>query len=382
MSEPGGTGGGPSTDDYALVARNVPLIAAPDLDVRPPRPRGPSPRIALVGAGGIAAAQLDAYRTAGFDVRVVASRNLAHAVERRDRFAPGAEATDDVAGTLRRADIVVVDLTPHPAERVALVEAALRAGKHVLSQKPFALDLSTGERLVALARSQRLRLAVNQNGRWAPHLAWMREAVRAGLIGDLVSCHVAIHWNHMWIKGTPFEEVHDLVLYDFGIHWFDFLVSLVGDGAGEVFATLAHATGQEGRPPLLAQALVRLPGGQASLVFDGATRHGPRDTTTLTGTTGSLRSEGPDLGRQQVTLTTAAGEARPALSGTWFNDGFAGAMGELLCAIEEDREPLNDAAGNMPALALVFAAVASSRSGRLVRPGDVTSLAQAQSGDA
>jgi predicted dehydrogenase len=218
---------------------------------------------------------------------------------------------------------------------------------------------------------------VNQNGRWAPHLAWMREAVRAGLVGDVIACHVAIHWNHMWIKGTPFEDVHDLVLYDFGIHWFDFLVSLVGDRAREVYATATRAAGQEGRPPLLAQALVSFDGGQASLVFDGATRHGALDTTYVAGTRGSLRSVGPDLGRQAVTLATEAGEARPALEGTWFNDGFAGTMGELLRAIEEGREPSNGAAGNLPALALTFAAVASSRLGRPVRPGSVGSLAEA-----
>jgi hypothetical protein len=40
--------------------------------------------------------------------------------------------------------------------------------------------------------------------------------------------------------------------------------------------------------PLLAQALVRLDGGQASLVFDGGAPHGPRDTTYVAGTAGSL----------------------------------------------------------------------------------------------
>jgi predicted dehydrogenase len=328
----------------------------------------------LVGAGGISAAHLDAYAKAGFDVRVIASRNLDRARERRDRFAPQAEATDDIAGTLRRPDIDVVDLTPHPAGRVALMQAALEAGKHVLSQKPFATDLATAERLVALARRQGVRLAVNQNGRWAPHLSWMREAVRAGLVGEVTGCHVAIRWNHMWIAGTPFEDVHDLVLYDFGIHWFDFTVSLLGDRIREVFATATRASGQNGRPPLLAQALVSFEGGQASLVFDGATRCGALDTTSVVGTRGSLRSEGPDLGRQVVTLSTDAGEARPELAGTWFNDGFAGTMGELLSAIEEGREPLNGAEGNIAALALTFAAVESSRTGRPVRPGAAPAL--------
>ena len=77
---------------------------------------------------------------------------------------------------------------------------------------------------------------------------------------------------------------------------------------------------------------------------------------------------GPDLGSQQVELWTKAGVARPALEGQWFNDGFAGTMGELLCAIEEGREPANGARANLDSLALCFAAVASAREGRPVAP--------------
>ena len=149
------------------------------------------PRIALVGAGGIAAAHLAAYRAAGFDVAVICNRTLARAEARRDEFFPAAEATDDIARTLARDDIAVVDLTPHPAERLPLIETALAAGKHVLSQKPFVLDLDAGARLCDLADAQGVVLAVNQNGRWAPHLAWMREAVRAGLIGAVQSCDIS-----------------------------------------------------------------------------------------------------------------------------------------------------------------------------------------------
>ena len=181
-----------------------------------------------------------------------------------------------------------------------------------------------------------MKLAVNQNGRWAPHLAYIREAVRAGLIGEVTGVHVEIRWNHSWIAGTPFEAVDDLILWDFGIHWFDFLASVIGDRARFVHATTARAAGQTPRPPLLAQALVAFDGGQASLVFDGATRYGARDSTTVIGTKGVAFSQGPDLGHQAVELYTEAGVARPHLSGSWFNDGFAGAMGELLCAIEEE----------------------------------------------
>lgn len=365
----------PDADTYALKSAAVAEVAAPALDYRPPMPRSYRPRIALIGAGGIAGAHLDAYRTAGFDVPVIASRTLARAVQRRDEFFPDAVATDDVAGVLSDPTIDVVDITPHPADRIPLIEAALEAGKHVLSQKPFVLDLDTGWRLVDLAERQGLKLAVNQNGRWAPHLAWMREAVRAGLIGEVISAHVSIHWDHGWIAGTPFEKIEDLILYDFGIHWFDFLRSVIGPRAETVFAAAARANGQTAGAPLLAQVLVQMEGGQTSLVFDGATPFGPRDTTFIAGTLGSLQSDGPDLGQQSVTLTTAEGIARPQLEGTWFNDGFRGAMGALLVAIEDGTEPANGAEENLDSLALAFAAIQSRRTGQPVRVGAATSLA-------
>ncbi len=241
-----------------------------------------------------------------------------------------------------------------------------------------ALDLDAGARLCDLADEKGVLLAVNQNGRWAPHLAWMREAVRRGLIGDVQSCNISIFWDHGWIAGTPFEAIDDLVLYDFAVHWFDFLASLIGAKATSVFATTARAAGQQVRPPMLAGAMVAFDGGQASLMFDGATRFGAEDRTAIVGSAGTLASRGPDLSTQQVTLATAAGISRPQLEGTWFEEGFAGTMGALLKAVEDGTQPLNDARRNLDALALVFAAIASARGGKPVVPGTVRSLAAAR----
>jgi predicted dehydrogenase len=358
------------TDTYALKSGALPKVDAPEIDYRPPAPKTCRPRIGMIGTGGISAAHLDAYRTAGWEVASLWNRTRSKAEARAAEFCPGARIEDDWRDMLADGEIDVIDVTLHPEHRVPVMEAAIRAGKHVLSQKPFVTDLDTGESLVRLADEHGVKLAVNQNGRWAPHKAWMRGAVQNGLIGEVISVHVAIHWNHGWTAGTPFDEIEDLVLYDFGVHWFDFVVSLTGDRAESVFAAAAPAREQSNRVPLLAQALIRLDGGQASLVFDGGTPHGPRDTTYVGGTEGSLVSEGPDLGMQAVTLTTGRGHARPRLEGTWFNDGFRGAMGELLCSIEEDREPSNGARENLRSLALAFAAVRSRITGREIAVGE------------
>ncbi len=364
----------PNADTYALKTPTLAEVAAPDLPSQPPMPRSYRPRIGVIGAGGIVSAHLDAYRTAGWEVAAICNRTLAKAEAAARDYAPDARMTDRYEDVLRDPAIDVVDITPHPADRIPIIEAALRAGKHVLSQKPFVLDLDDGHRMVRLARDNGVKLAVNQNGRWAPHLSWMRETVRAGVIGEVLSAHVSIHWDHSWIAGTPFERIEDLILYDFGIHWFDFLASIAGDRVESVFAMATPAQGQKAAAPLMAQVLVRMSGGQASLVFDGGAPHGPRDTTYVAGTKGSLQSDGPDLGTQRVTLTTAEGVARPQLHGTWFNDGFRGAMGALLVAIEDGAEPANGAAENLHSLALAFAAIHSRRTGLEVAIGDATRL--------
>ena len=225
-----------------------------------------------------------------------------------------------------------------------------------------------------MAEERGLRLAVNQNGRWSPHMVWMRGAVEAGLLGEVMSVHVAIHWDHRWIRGTPFESLRDVVLHDFGIHWFDFLASLLRRPARAVQALTARPPSAGIAPPMLASALLDFGDAQASLLLDAATPFGPQDSTYVTGSRGSLVSRGPNLGEQRVELWTEAGVARPALEGEWFNDGFAGTLGELLCAIEEGREPSNGAGANLDSLALCFAAIAASREGRPVAPWEARRL--------
>ena len=364
----------PDADDYALVSAELEIVAAPEIAYEPPMPAKYRPRIGLIGAGGISGAHLDAYRKAGWEVAVICDRTRAKAAARADEFFPQAQATDRQDDIFADPSIEIIDITTHPADRVQLIERALNAGKHVLSQKPFVLDLKTGERLCDLADKNGRFLAINQNGRWSPHMAWMRKAVATGLIGDLISAHISIHWNHNWVAGTPFDKIEDLVLYDFGIHWFDFLTTLLPSPPKSVFAMSAKATDQSANVPLLAQVLVRLQDGQASLVFDGAAPFGPRDTTYLAGTKGSIASEGPDLGQQKISLFRDKTVATPALNGTWFNDGFIGAMGELLCAVEEDRQPENNARDNLESLALSFAAMEARRSGRETAVGSVRSI--------
>lgn len=367
----------PKSSGYGLShATAGDRLTAPELDYLPPRPRARLPRVGMIGCGGISEYHLRADRVLGLDVVALCDTDGTRAERRRAEFYPAAKVCTDANELLARSDIDVVDIATHPRERIALVEAALRAGKHVLSQKPFALDIADARRLIALAKDGGLKLAVNQNGRWAPHFSYLTQAIRAGLIGDVTSVSFSIDWNHGWTKGTPFEDIHHLVLYDFAVHWFDIAgVFMAGRLPRTVCATVAKAPHQTIRPPCLAQVIADYGDAQVRMAFNANVSHGQEDRTVVCGTKGTLRSFGPGLTEQTVVLSTAGGEASPRLRGNWFENGFQGTMGELLCAIEDRREPSNSASTVVPTLEFCFAAIASADAGgRPVVPGSITRL--------
>ena len=342
---------------------------------RPRDPKSYDLGIGLIGCGGITGHHLEAYRDAGYDVRALCDLEESLAIERRQEFYPDADIYTDHQNLLARGDIDVVDIATHPKARASLIEDSINAGKHVLSQKPFVLDLDVGRRLAEQAEQAGVRLAVNQNGRWAPHFSYLRHAIRAGLVGNVVCADFSVHFDHDWIVNTPFDDVDHIILYDFAIHWFDILSCFLPNRTPlRVHASTARSPTQTATPPLLAQAHVEYEGAQASMTFGGHTPHDPEDRTYIAGTEGSLRSVGAGLQDQTVTLETANGVSEPSLEGQWYDDGFHGTMAELLRAIEEDREPSNSGRNNLRSLELCFAAVASAERDEPVVPGEVTKL--------
>ena len=345
------------------------------LEYLPSDPTAYRPAIGLIGCGAITEEHLTAYRDAGYHVVALCDIDRTAAEARREAFFPKATVTTSAEALLAMPEIEVVDIATHVAVRPPLVEAALRADKHVLSQKPFVLDLAEGNRLSALADARDRKLAVNQNGRWAPHFCFMRRAIARGVIGQVQSVQMAVHWDHNWIAGTEFDRMQHVILFDFAIHWFDILGCFLGDQIPQrVTASCTRGTGQRARPPLLAQASVEYESAQAQLFFNGNTMAGQSDTTTIVGTKGTFKSTGSDLEKQTLTLYREGEAEKIDLAGSWFPGGFHGTMGELLSAIEVGRTSEISAANNLRSLALCFAAVESAEQGRAIVPGSVTAL--------
>jgi len=370
-----------STDNpsgYGLsAAKKTQSIEPPLIHYLPQPPQDLSLPIALIGAGGISEYHLQAYQQQGLNVVALCDRNLDSATSRRDEFFPNAAAYSDYHELFDQHDIKVADITTHPDVRMEIIEAALTRGIHVLSQKPFVTDLTDGNRLVQLAAENNVLLAVNQNGRWAPHFSYMRNAIASGLIGDVVSVDFSLQWDQTWIAGIPaFEAMKHMVLFDFAIHWFDILGTLMqGASPTSVYAVARSFPDQTYQPPSLASVSITYPNAVASISLNAHTQLGEEDVTTIVGTQGTLRSRGPGLNDQpEMEIYLPEGQTTVKLEGSWFCNGFQGTMCELLCAIEENRTPTHNAESSMKGLELCFAAVKSAESGQAVSPGEVTRL--------
>jgi predicted dehydrogenase len=364
----------PTDDQYALVAATVADIEAPELPYAPPAIER-DVKIALIGCGGIASTHLAAYQSRGWKVVAFCDIDKNRAQSRADQFFPDALVTDNPEDIFALSGLDAIDIATHTRHRPPLLRRAIECGHHVLSQKPFVTDITIGEELVAMAKDKGVMLCVNQNGRFAPHFSYIRELVTSGTLGSITGIHTLLHWNHTWIAGTPFAQMRDIVLYDFAIHWFDFVASLLPTDLDATVTAFRGAPRVDlGLPALEATAVVEWSGGRATLSFDAGCLYGSGDSTTVIGTDGTVTSKGPDGGTQEVTLNLAAGKAKPELVGKWFNDGFAGTMAELLDSATTGRRARNDAEGNLRSLKLCFAAIESADTGKPVKVGTVLRL--------
>ena len=350
-------------------------LALPDY-----RPRFPRRRygIGILGCGQIAqTAHLPAYAKHDLRVPVVWSRHPVTTSDVRQHF-PFVEAVATSAEELiANPAVEVVDIATPTEHRLDQVAAAVDAGKHVLAQKPFTTDLARMRSLVALAADRDVRIAVNQNGRWAPAWRLATMLVDDGAIGDVIGV-THLHDKPLPpIAGTPFDQIDHMLLSDYLVHWTDITRCwLRGKRVSSVRASDSRSPGQpaSARNPQSATLQVTCTDGTTAVlrVVGDARTTRPACPFWIHGTEGTLR--GSILGGSDfIELERGGASTRFALEGQWFVDGFAGTMGELMSAIDEGREPSNSAADNLATVAITVAACESA-----ARDGETVDLAGLQ----
>jgi predicted dehydrogenase len=214
----------------------------------------PPLRVAMVGYAFMGAAHSQAWRNAHHFFDLPATPELA-VLCGRDSSAVGAaaerlgwqETATDWREVVVRDDIDVVDVSSPGDTHRDIAVAALRAGKHVLCEKPLANTVAEAAEMTAVAEDAERRGVLSMVGfnyRRTPALALARELVSQGKLGRIH--HIRAQYLQDWIVDPAFPLVWRLekdkagsgALGDIGAHVVDLAAFLTGDRLTGVSGTL------------------------------------------------------------------------------------------------------------------------------------------------
>jgi predicted dehydrogenase len=143
--------------------------------------------IGIIGVGFGAQVHVPAFRSEGWDVAAICSRTREKAQKAADEAGIPSVYTDPME-LIRRDDLAAVAIITPPGAHHPLSIAALKAGKHVLCEKPFALDAKQGEEMLAAAEKSGKTAMIAHEFRHTPQRAYIRQLVAEDYIGKFELC--------------------------------------------------------------------------------------------------------------------------------------------------------------------------------------------------
>ncbi len=237
-------------------------------------------RLAIVGCGAISRMHLNAVEANGERVRVTAAVDLDASRAAAVAAETGATAYGSLDDALAAGGFDAVAILLPPAHHEAAACAALAAGKHVLVEKPMALDLDACERILAAARAAGRVLMVAENAQYWPEVVAAKRLIDEGAIGEVLTARASSFATLM--IAASFYEGDDPwrfrkgaagggVVLDIGSHWLRPLTMFMGE-VDEVVAVLDRPLARmEGES--LARALLRFRSGRSAsfevMLLDG-----------------------------------------------------------------------------------------------------------------
>jgi predicted dehydrogenase len=187
-------------------------------------------RVGLVGIGFMGMIHYLAYRNVGgAKVTAIATRDSKRLAGDwrgiQGNFGPPGEQMDlgpigryaDWREMLKDPNVDLVDVCLPSSLHVDVTLEALKAGKHVLVEKPIALETADGERLVKAARDSGRMLMIAQVLPFFPEYTFAREAIQSGRYGKLLGGHFKrVIADPQWMKdfhdprsgGGPVIDLH------------------------------------------------------------------------------------------------------------------------------------------------------------------------------
>ena len=189
--------------------------------------------VAVVGAGAIGLDHISSFQSHPLaHVAAVAEVSAERGRHAAEQFGIR-EVTSDNRELLGRDDIDIfsIALPNHLHATVAL--AALRAGKHVMLEKPMTTDAQSAQRVADESRRRGLLLIVGQNDRFSGEVQTARQLVEKGALGEVY--HARTYWMRRsgiprigsWFTQRKFAGGG--CVYDIGVHALDRCLFLMGE---------------------------------------------------------------------------------------------------------------------------------------------------------
>jgi len=272
-----------------------------NMTVREPSSSGRSLRVGVIGTGWADRVLIPAFQAGGVDVVAVASRapERARAVASRH----GVEVATGAWKDLLHLDLDLVAVASPPALHREQAVAVLEAGRHLLCEKPLALDAAEGEAIAAAARAAAgVRALVDHELRFSPVRRKAKELIASGAIGRVltVTARVAgrmrVDPTRPWtwwsdasqgggILGALGSHVLDSVRWLFGSE-----IDLHGATLGRVYPTRLDADGAQRAVTSDDIASLTFRAGEivGTVLLHGAALDDAIDLFTVRGTEGSL----------------------------------------------------------------------------------------------
>jgi UDP-N-acetyl-2-amino-2-deoxyglucuronate dehydrogenase len=261
-------------------------------------------RFAVIGLGMGVHHCKDLLDARGCELAAVCDTDPDRLEQNRRQF--GVKATESFAEILADPEIDVVNVCTPSGLHAEQTVAALRAGKHVVCEKPPDVTVEAVDRMIAAQRETGRQLMVIFQSRFEPLYLRMRETIEEGRLGRLIGVHGTVNWWRaqsyftcpgMW-KGT-WRWDGGGSLANQGVHTVDLLQWLAGPVA-EVygkFGVFAHDIETEDKT---AAVLTFASGALGTLTTTTAAYPGLDRTVFIHGTKGSIVAEDDMLVRWRV----------------------------------------------------------------------------------
>lgn len=204
-----------------MLERAIRYVRQEDAPERPAR-------VAMLGYGAIGFEHGTAINAVdGLEYTLVCDRNEARLEAARQAF-PAIQVCTDVQQVADNPDIDLVIVSTPPNTHAELSMQMLRAGKHVVSEKPFCLTTAEADEMMQLASKHQRALTVYQCRRWDADYLAIQRVVKQGMIGPIFHVETFIGgYSHPCDYWHSHEPVSGGVFYDWGSHYLDWILQLI-----------------------------------------------------------------------------------------------------------------------------------------------------------